>query len=220
MPISWQSIKDDLEGTDTEHGDAWHQWPGRLRLTLIHDLIGVAHINSLSEIVLGSPMGYLSDEQLEANIHRVTGVILGRPNREAPQPPVHVRPRAEKETILTGPMAEFIDSLLGAAGERSNPTRISTVQQAASRYVQMVKMMPEVQEVRITEGDKGTTLLTIIIAEPFDEGPRERIINAQLEVMENMVVPVVDFDLINLSEFEPGKAESFLGNNFLTVWKR
>ena len=87
---------------------------------------------------------------------------------------------------------------------------------ALSRYLELVKDIPEVMEVRLSEDD---TLCTIISATPFDDGPRYRVFEAEEAMMRSTEQQPFLFDLVNCKELPEGASErlSSLGD---LVWKR
>ena len=87
---------------------------------------------------------------------------------------------------------------------------------ALSKYLELVKDIPEVVEVRLSEED---TLCTIISATPFDDGPRYRVFEAEEAMMLSTGQQPFLFDLVNCRELPKGASEhlSSLGD---LVWKR
>ena len=88
--------------------------------------------------------------------------------------------------------------------------------QALSKYLELVKEIPEVVEVRLSADD---TLCTIISATPHDDGPRYRVFKAEGVVVRSMEQQPFLFDLVNRRELPEGASErlSSLGD---LVWKR
>ena len=91
-----------------------------------------------------------------------------------------------------------------------------TTRQALSKYLELVKEIPEVVEVRLSADD---TLCTIISATPHDDGPRYRVFKAEGVVVRSMEQQPFLFDLVNRRELPEGASErlSSLGD---LVWKR
>ena len=88
--------------------------------------------------------------------------------------------------------------------------------QTLTMYLELVKEIPEVVEVRLAEDD---TLYTIISATPHDDGPRYRVFKAEGVVVRSMEHQPFLFDLVNRRELPEGASErlSSLGD---LVWKR
>ena len=67
----------------------------------------------------------------------------------------------------------------GEAGNGSTTTGraglIKTTNVARQQYVNVVRLIPEVIKVLLVEGDEGPSLLTVISAAPFDNGPRSSV---------------------------------------------
>jgi len=87
---------------------------------------------------------------------------------------------------------------------------------ALSKYLELVKDIPEVLEVRLSEDD---TLCTIISAKPFDDEPRYRVFEAEEAMMRCTKQQPFLFDLVNREELPEGASDhlSSLGD---LVWKR
>ena len=87
---------------------------------------------------------------------------------------------------------------------------------ALSKYLELVKDIPEVVEVRLSEDD---SLCTIISATPHDDGPRYRVFEAEEAMMRSTEQQPFLFDLVNREELPEGASErlSSLGD---LVWKR
>ena len=87
---------------------------------------------------------------------------------------------------------------------------------ALSKYLELVKDIPEVVEVRLSEDD---TLCTIISATPYDDEPRYRVFEAEGAMMQSIEQQPFLFDLVNCEELPEGASErlSSLGD---LVWKR
>ena len=88
------------------------------------------------------------------------------------------------------------------------------------RYIKLVSEIPEVREVRLLDDDEGPALWTIISATPFDNGPRDRVIAAQIDVMRNMEGPLLGFRLINISELNEGFSDEYISDIGTIAWSR
>ena len=87
---------------------------------------------------------------------------------------------------------------------------------ALSKYLELVKEIPEVVEVRLSGDD---TLCTIISATPHDDEPRYRVFAAEESMMRAVDQQPFLHDLVNCQELPKGASErlSSLGD---LVWKR
>ena len=83
--------------------------------------------------------------------------------------------------------------------------RIWTKEQVQEEYISVVKNIPEVVKVILVEEDEGQALLTVISATPFEDEPRNKVFDAQIEVMERMERPLLGFHLVNIEEL-PGRS--------------
>ena len=88
---------------------------------------------------------------------------------------------------------------------------------ALSEYLGLVKDIPEVVEVRLSEDD---TLYTIISATPHDDEPCYRVFKAQGAVMQEVEPQPFLFDLINLNELPGDGREERIAYLGSPVWKR
>lgn len=88
---------------------------------------------------------------------------------------------------------------------------------ALSKYLELVKEIPEVVEVRLTEDD---TLYTIISATPHDDGPCYRVYRAEGTAMGEVEPQPFLFDLINLNELPEDGREERIAHLGSPVWKR
>lgn len=88
--------------------------------------------------------------------------------------------------------------------------------QTLNMYLELVKEIPEVVEVRLAEDD---SLCTIISATPHDDEPCYRVFAAQETVMRSLKQQPFLYDLINCRELPEGAGErlSSLGD---LVWQR
>ena len=89
--------------------------------------------------------------------------------------------------------------------------------QALSKYLELVREIPEVMEVRLSEED---TLYTIISATPHDDEPCYRVFKAQGAVMQAGKPQPFLFDLINLNELPGDGREERIAHLVSPVWKR
>ena len=77
---------------------------------------------------------------------------------------------------------------------------VQTREWLQNQYIDLIKSIPEVVEVRLWNDDEGPALMTVISATPFDDEPRYRVFDAQIEVMEQMEEPLLGFRMVNLQE--------------------
>ena len=91
---------------------------------------------------------------------------------------------------------------------------------AEKQYVALVREVAEVVEVRLADEDEGPVLWTIISATPFDDGPRDRVIEAQIETIQGMQVPLMGFRLINRDELSDGFRDEYISGIGMVIWSR
>ena len=116
--------------------------------------------------------------------------------------------------------AAFAESLSVALG-RVKPQQLVTPEQAWRHYTEKVKLIPEVQEVRLSSDDEGPSVWTIISATPFDDEPRERIIDVQIDVMQAMEKPMLGFQLVNLRELGSDVVgDDVVPGDSIVLWNR
>jgi hypothetical protein len=111
--------------------------------------------------------------------------------------PMHAR-RIEADVLLAG-FEDFVRWTF-SIGHRQD--RFSTLEQVTARYTELVRQIPEVKEVWLSEEPEGATLWTIIDAERFARGPRREVYGVQYEVLRAMNKPLVDFRLLNVADFQ------------------
>ena len=88
---------------------------------------------------------------------------------------------------------------------------------ALSRYLELVKDIPEVVQVRLSEAD---SLRTIISATPHDDEPCYRVFDAQVAVMSELKQQPFLFDLVNSQELPEDCHAERISNLGDLVWKR
>lgn len=88
---------------------------------------------------------------------------------------------------------------------------------ALSKYLDLVKEIPEVMEVRLAEDD---SLCTIISATPHDDEPCYRVFEAQVAVMREVKRQPFLFDLVNCQELPENYRPERIANLGDLVWKR
>ena len=91
---------------------------------------------------------------------------------------------------------------------------------AEKQYVALVREISEVVELRLADEDEGPVLWTIISAIPFDDGPRDRVIEAQIETMRGMQLPLMGFRLINREELSDGFRDEYISGIGMAIWSR
>ena len=88
---------------------------------------------------------------------------------------------------------------------------------ALSKFLELVKDIPEVVEVRLSEDD---SLCTIISATPHDDGPCYKVFEAQVAVMREMKQQPFLFDLVNTEELPEDHRDGRIENLGELVWKK
>lgn len=119
-----------------------------------------------------------------------------------------------------GLLAAFVGSL-STTLIRTKPQQLTTPEQAWQQYIDSVKGFPEVVEVRLSSGEELPSVWTIISATPFADEPRERIIDAQIDVMQVMDRPMLGFQLINLQELgTDAVGDDVVPGDSVVLWNR
>ena len=90
---------------------------------------------------------------------------------------------------------------------------------AEEHYLELVRDIPEVVEVRLADDDEGPAIWTIISATPFDDGPRDRVIEAQIDVMKGGRC-ALGFRLINLEELDHAFRDDYVSGIGMVLWSR
>ena len=91
--------------------------------------------------------------------------------------------------------------------------------QAEEYYLKLAREIPEVVEVHLVDDDEGPAIWTIISATPFDDGPRNRVINAQIDVMKSARC-ALGFRLINLEELDCAFRDDYVSDIGTVLWRR
>ncbi len=89
--------------------------------------------------------------------------------------------------------------------------------QALTKYLELVKDIPEVVEVRLAEDD---SLCTIISATPHDDEPCYRVFEAQGAIIRGVKQQPFVFDLVNCQELPENQRPERIANLGDLVWKR
>ena len=103
---------------------------------------------------------------------------------------------------------------------------------AEEHHLELVREIPEVVEVRLADDDEGAAIWTIISATPFDDrprdrvieaqiddGPRDRVIEAQINVMKGGKC-ALGFRLINLEELDWAFRDDYVSGIGTVLWRR
>jgi hypothetical protein len=98
--------------------------------------------------------------------------------------------------------------------------KLRTNEQVQKKYIELVKELPEVVEVRLVDDDGGQILLTVISATPFEREPRDKVYDAQIDVMQKMDRPLLGFRLLNIEEFPGRSLDDLLPVSGITIWSR
>ena len=110
--------------------------------------------------------------------------------------------------------------ILAAPPEVLTEGKISSPQEARDLYVEKVKQLEVVQEVRYFGSEDAICILTLISAPPWDNRARRPVYEAQGEVIDTFTKPMIDFRLIHLNEFPGRSQEDFLPSDTELIWKR
>ena len=88
---------------------------------------------------------------------------------------------------------------------------------ALSKYLELVKDIPEVMEVRLSGDDE---LYTILSATPFDAGPCYRVYQAEGKVMDSVNPQPYRFRSVNAQELPSEGRDEHISSFGGLVWKR
>jgi hypothetical protein len=88
---------------------------------------------------------------------------------------------------------------------------------ALQMYLDLVREIPDVVEVRLAEHDE---LHTIISAPTHESDHRHRIIDAQVEIMRGIEDQPFLFHLLNYNEMSPASRDKDISRMGELVWKR
>ena len=89
--------------------------------------------------------------------------------------------------------------------------------QALSKYLELVKEIPEVVEVRLSGDD---VVCTIISADYMDKGPRYRVFEAQTAVIRAVANQPFDFRLLNRQSLTAKNLDEHISGYGDLVWER
>lgn len=92
--------------------------------------------------------------------------------------------------------------------------------QACDLYVNFVKKIDIVQEVRRIETGEGVAIWTIISAPPFEDDLRDPIYDAQIEVFQRLDRHIVGFRVLNVREYPEDSLDKIVPLDSQVVWKR
>ena len=102
-----------------------------------------------------------------------------------------------------------------ATSKLNNPGLI--YYQALSKYLELVKEIPEVVEVRLSGDD---VVCTIISADYMDKGPRYRVFEAQTAVIRAVANQPFDFRLLNRQSLTAKNLDEHISGYGDLVWER
>ena len=88
---------------------------------------------------------------------------------------------------------------------------------ALSKYLELVKDIPEVIEVRLSGND---VVCTVISADPSDKQPRYRVFEAQTTLIRAVTSQPFDFRLVNRQSLTAKKLDDHISGYGDLVWKR
>lgn len=129
--------------------------------------------------------------------------------------------------VSSGQSAEIIPGLFGLLDfvRRSFQVsiatgRLNTPKQAWERYVELVRSIPEVREVSVSEDSEETTIWTIICTADFNKALRSRVYRPQIEVLRASQSPMVKFRLLNLHDMPADNRDQILPRSSRRVFER
>ncbi|MDE0822434.1 MAG: hypothetical protein OSB07_00450 [Dehalococcoidia bacterium] len=117
---------------------------------------------------------------------------------------------------LHGVLSNAVSDLAISRGVASD--RITTVNQATDKYIDLMKKIPEVIEVHLADDEEGQSLWTVISATPFENEPRDRVFSAQIEIMRMMDKPLLEFHLTNIQEMPGGSINGGVQSIGTVLW--
>ena len=88
---------------------------------------------------------------------------------------------------------------------------------ALSKYLELVKEIPEVVEVRLSEDD---VVCTVISAEPSEKQPRYRVFEAQTALIRAIINQPFEFRLLNRDSLKSKNLDDHVQGFGDLVWKR
>jgi hypothetical protein len=91
---------------------------------------------------------------------------------------------------------------------------------AASKYVELVRALPQVDRVLLERAPSAYWIWTVIRAEPFDDSAREPVYQAELDALQDELKIPVGFRLVNLAEFPPEDHRSVLPTTATVLFQR
>ena len=97
---------------------------------------------------------------------------------------------------------------------------IQTAGQAQQEYLGLIEDIPEVVKVLLVEEDEGLSLVTVISATPFDNLPRNKVLDVQVDLMRRMEKPLLGFHLMNIQELPGGSLEYQGMRMSQVIWSR
>lgn len=87
-------------------------------------------------------------------------------------------------------------------------------------YVNKLKEIDVVQEIRSYQDEDCITIMALVTTAPFDDLARAPVYEAQLDVIQEVDQPVVDFRVINLMELSGRSVADVLPSEGRVLWKR
>jgi hypothetical protein len=96
------------------------------------------------------------------------------------------------------------------------------IDRVCREYVEKISKIEAVREILVVEGEKVTTVWTIIKAPPFEDSVREPIYTAQLQILRSLerYIPI-DFYILNESELSSDKNLSdIIPSDARSIWQR
>ncbi|MBI2885936.1 MAG: hypothetical protein HYY02_01875 [Chloroflexi bacterium] len=97
---------------------------------------------------------------------------------------------------------------------------MQTTEKLIRQFAILVETIPEVTAVFCELSDGGVCLTTILDSTPFDKQPRNRVYEAQLEILTVAAEPVLEFRLINLNEFDDDQRGTLIPYSAIPVYER
>ena len=87
-------------------------------------------------------------------------------------------------------------------------------------FVDNVRYFPEVRTILLSRLGDSARLWTVIEAPPFEQSIRNRIYAEQLKVLSMTELPVLDFRVVNLNEYDTEERELIVPENAQVLYVR
>ncbi len=104
--------------------------------------------------------------------------------------------------------------------DMTTPKSIEVTQKLIDKFVAKVSSIGEVQTVLLIEGGEVPRIWTVLYSKPFDREVRRHVYDTEDVVLLALDQPLLDFRLINLSEFGKDQRPYLLPERAKVLYKR